>query len=433
MGLGGGTFTTMNKVLSGAYINYVSATKAQAQLSERGTAALPIVLNWGANDVVRVESADFEKDCITILGYPFDAPEMKPFREFFKHGKTLLVYNLNNGAKAASTISTAKYVGTRGNDIKHVVAKNVDDMDKFDVSTYVGSYLADKQTVATAADLKDNDFVVFKTDAELEASAGLMFSGGTNGVVTGAEHQKALDTLESYSFNMLGCMSKDEVTKGLYASYTKRMRDEMGIKFQLVAYNLKADYIGVINLKNKVNDTDTEEFALIPWVIGAEAGCEVNKTCENMTYDGEYNVNVPSKQSDLIKAIKAGEFVLHKNGEDVCVLSDINSFTSVSNEMNEDFQLNQVIRVLDEMALQQAAIFNKKYLGKIQNVASGRISYWNDCVDVCKELEKINAIEEFDPKDVTVEKGKGKRDVILNTALMPACAMSKLYSTLNVL
>ena len=432
MGLGGGTFTTMNKTLSGAYINYVSAAKAQAQLSERGTAALPIVLNWGANEVVRVESADFEKDSITILGYPFDAPEMKPFREFFKHGKTLLVYNLNNGAKASSTISTAKYVGVRGNDIKHVVAKNVDDMDKFDVSTYIGSYLADKQTVATAADLKDNDFVTFKADAELEVSAGLTFSGGTNGVVTGTEHQKALDTLESYSFNTLGCMSKDEVTKGLYSSYTKRMRDEMGIKFQLVVYNLKADYIGVINLKNKVNDTDTEEFALIPWVIGAEAGCEVNKTCENMTYDGEYNVNVPSKQSDLIKAIKAGEFVLHKNGEDVCVLSDINSFTSVSNEMNEDFQLNQVIRVLDEMALQQAAIFNKKYLGKIQNVASGRISYWNDCVDVCKELEKINAIEEFDPKDVTVEKGKGKRDVILNTALMPACAMSKLYSTIYV-
>lgn len=432
MGLGGGTFTTMNKTLSGAYINYVSAAKAQAQLSERGTAALPIVLNWGANDVVRVESADFEKDSITILGYPFDAPEMKPFREFFKHGKTLLVYNLNNGAKASSTISTAKYVGSRGNDIKHVVAKNVDDMDKFDVSTYVGSYFADKQTVSSAADLKDNDFVTFKADAELEVSAGLTFSGGTNGVATGTEHQKALDTLESYSFNMLGCMSKDEVTKGLYSSYTKRMRDEMGIKFQLVVYNLKADYIGVINLKNKVNDADTEEFALIPWVLGAEAGCEVNKTCENMTYDGEYDVDVPSKQSDLIKAIKAGEFVLHKNGEDVCVLSDINSFTSVSNEMSEDFQLNQVIRVLDEMALQQAAIFNKKYLGKIQNVASGRISYWSDCVDVCKELEKINAIEEFDPKDVTVEKGKGKRDVILNTALMPACAMSKLYSTIYV-
>ena len=116
--LGGGTFTTMNKVLSGAYINYVSAKKAQAQLSERGTAALPIPLNWGANDVVRVESDSFEKNCITIFGYPFDAPEVKVFREFFKHGKTLLVYNLNNGTKATSTISSAKYVGTRGND-KH--------------------------------------------------------------------------------------------------------------------------------------------------------------------------------------------------------------------------------------------------------------------------------------------------------------------------
>ena len=430
--LGGGTFTTMNKVLSGAYINYVSAKKAQAQLSERGTAALPIPLNWGANDVVRVESDSFEKNCITIFGYPFDAPEVKVFREFFKHGKTLLVYNLNNGTKATSTISSAKYVGTRGNDIKHVVAKNVDDTDKFDVSTYIGTYLADKQTVSTAADLKDNDFVTFKADAELEVSAGLTFSGGTNGTVTGTDHQKALNTFESCAFNTLGCMSNDDITKSLYASYTKRMRDENGIKFQLIAYNLKADYIGVINLKNKVNDADTEEFALIPWVLGAEAGCEVNKTCENMTYDGEYDVDVPTEQSELKKAITAGEFVFHKNGEDVCVLSDINSFTSVSNEMNEDFQLNQVIRVLDETALQQAAIFNKKYLGKIQNNPSGRISFWGDCVDVCKELQKINALEEFEPDDVTVEKGNGKRDVILKTALMPACAMSKLYSTIYV-
>ena len=54
------------------------------------------------------------------------------------------------------------------------------------------------------------------------------------------------------------------------------------------------------------------------------------------------------------------------------------------------------------------------------------------CVDVCKELQKNNALEEFEPDDVTVEKGNGKRDVILKTALMPACAMSKLYSTIYV-
>ena len=49
-----------------------------------------------------------------------------------------------------------------------------------------------------------------------------------------------------------------------------------------------------------------------------------------------------------------------------------------------------------------------------------------------KESQKNNALEEFEPDDATVEKGNGKRDVILKTALMPACAMSKLYSTIYV-
>lgn len=432
MSLGGGTFTSMNKVLSGAYINYVSAAKAQAQLNERGTAAIPMVLNWGVSGITKIEKEDFEMDSMNVLGYSFDASEMLPFREFFKNGKTLYVYNLNNGAKASCDISTAKCVGVRGNDIKHVVAVNVDDAQKFDVFTYVGTYLADKQTVDSSASLIDNNFVEFKKDAELKASAGVSLSGGTNGEVTGAEHQNALDALETVSFNILGCMSSEATVKGLYASYTKRMRDDMGIKFQLVAHNQKADYIGVISVKNKVNENDAEPYALIPWVVGAEAGCELNKTCENKTYDGEYDINTDYKQSDLTKAIKEGELVFHKNGDDVCVLSDINTFVSFTKDMTEDFQLNQVIRVLDETALQQASIFNTRYLGKVQNVTDGRISYWNDCVDVCKELQKINALEQFESDDITVEKGNDKRSVVLKTNLMPACAMSKLYSTIYV-
>ena len=40
MAYGGGTFTAQNKVLPGAYLNFVSAARASAQLGARGTAAL---------------------------------------------------------------------------------------------------------------------------------------------------------------------------------------------------------------------------------------------------------------------------------------------------------------------------------------------------------------------------------------------------------
>ena len=46
MPIGGGTFTVQNKVLPGAYINFVSAG-TNAKMGSRGVAALPLELNWG--------------------------------------------------------------------------------------------------------------------------------------------------------------------------------------------------------------------------------------------------------------------------------------------------------------------------------------------------------------------------------------------------
>ena len=43
MSMGGGTFTVQNKILPGSYINFVSTASA-ATLGERGTAALPLLM-----------------------------------------------------------------------------------------------------------------------------------------------------------------------------------------------------------------------------------------------------------------------------------------------------------------------------------------------------------------------------------------------------
>ena len=69
MALGGGIFTSMNKIMPGSYINYVSAARASSALSDRGVAALPLELNWGADDtVIEVTKADLEKDSLNQTG-----------------------------------------------------------------------------------------------------------------------------------------------------------------------------------------------------------------------------------------------------------------------------------------------------------------------------------------------------------------------------
>ena len=52
-----------------------------------------------------------------------------------------------------------------GNDLKVVIEANADEEEKFDVSLYIDdTTLLDKQTsVSTAAELTDNDYVVWRT------------------------------------------------------------------------------------------------------------------------------------------------------------------------------------------------------------------------------------------------------------------------------
>ncbi|MDV9738617.1 phage tail sheath family protein, partial [Clostridioides difficile] len=411
MALGGGTFVTQNKVLPGAYINFVSATRATSSLSDRGIVAMPLELDWGIDEeIFTVTSDDFEKYSTKYFGYDYTHEKLKGLRDLFKNIRLGYFYKLNKGVKASCSIATAKYSGTRGNDLKVIVTTNIDDNTKFDVVTLLDNKKVDTQIAKVITDLQDNDYITWKKDTTLEASAGLVFTGGTNGEsVTGAEYQAFLDKIESYSFNALGSLATTAEIKSLFVEFTKRMRDKVGAKFQTVLYKKNdADYEGVVSVENKVKDTGLLESSLVYWTTGAIAGCDINKSNTNKKYDGEFDVDVNYTQIQLEEALKSGKFIFHKVGDEVHVLEDINTFVSFTDDKNDDFSSNQSVRVLDQIANDIATLFNEKYLGKVPNDKAGRISFWNDVVKHHKELENIRAIEDFKTDDVSVELGNDK-------------------------
>lgn len=425
MALGGGTFTSQNKVLPGSYINFVSADRASAALSERGTVTMGLELNWGPEGVFEVTSEDFMKRSQKIFGYGYAADELSVLRDIFCHATRLYAYRLNHGGeKAANAYAKALYSGTRGNDIKIVIQANVDEPSQYDVKTYLDTELVDLQTVETAEELKANDYVTFQTDVELALTAGTPLSGGTNKTVTGEDHAAYLAAIESYTFNTIGVMADDAVTNKLYTAFTKRMREEVGAKFQCVVYNTPADYEGVINVKNGKE--------VIPWVLGLEGGCAVNSSCTNQKYDGEAEVTAAYTQSQLENAILAGEFVLHMVDGEIHVLTDINSLTTLSSDKGEIFQSNQSIRVMDQIANDIAVIFNTKYIGSIANDMAGRSALWMDIVMHHQQLQTIGAIEAFSDKDVIVEAGEKKNAVMVTDVVTIVNAMEKLYMVVTV-
>lgn len=424
MALGGGTFTSQNKILPGSYINVISKAQPNAVLGERGVVALPIALSWGmSGGVVTVTAEEFQKNSLKIFGYDYAATEMQSLREVFKHATKVHVYNTATGGTAASCdYATAKYAGTRGNNLKVVIQKNIDDDTKFDVTLYLDTTVVDQQTVTSATQLVDNAFVTWN-DIELAVTAGVNLSKGTDGTVDATAYQNALNTFESYSFNVL--VSPDRSVDDLYVAYTKRMRDNVGVKFQTVVVDNAADYEGVVNLLPAQADA-------IYWTAGALAGCAVNKSCTNMEYDGELTITCSETQTELIACIESGKFVFHKVEDETRVLMDINSLVTYTDNKNDLFSSNQVIRVADQCANDTAKMFNNEFLGKIQNDASGRVSFWNRVVTHRRELETMRAIEKYEVDSLIVEQGEKRNSVVVSEVITPISAMEKLYMTIVI-
>jgi len=440
MALGGGVWFSQNKKLPGAYINFVAKMKATAALLDRGLVAMGVALDWGVDgEVMEVTTGDFIKNSMKLFGYDYGAEEMKGLRDLFKYTRIAYIYKLNSNTstgKATNTYATAKYAGTRGNVIKIRVAVNADDATKWDFETIFDDVTVDLQTVTHTSELVANDYVTWKSvaDADIAATAGLAMTGGTSAAVTVANHQTFLDKIEAYSVNAVGVVNDESVVghlnlHALYAAWVKRMRDEMGIKLQVVMYNYAGDYEGIVNVKNPVTDTGWSAASLVYWVTGIVAGMNTNESALNLIYNGEFTVSADYTQTQLERAIDAGEFTLHKVENNLRILADINSLVTTTLEKSDDFKSNQTIRVIDEIALSIAHIFNTKYLGRIPNDKDGRIALWADIVAHHKELERVRAITDFDENAVVVEQGNTKGAVLVNDEVIVVNAMDKLYMT----
>lgn len=256
----------------------------------------------------------------------------------------------------------------------------------------------------------------------------------------GATLADGLTALESYEFNIIVTDSMETADVTAVATKVKSWRNDIGKKVQAVVYNhnVESDLnsVAVINVASKPiipNDSDQyTDASLVYWVAGAMAGCQVNKSCTNMLYDGELDVYVAYSQSELQAFLDAGKVAFHLVYGDIRVLEDINSMITPNETENEDFKYNQTIRVIDQIANDIAYLFNTKYLGRIQNNASGRVSLWSDIVSHHKELETMGAIENFVSENVVVTAGDSVKSIIVQDAITITGTMSQLFMTVVI-
>lgn len=255
----------------------------------------------------------------------------------------------------------------------------------------------------------------------------------------GATLAAGLTALEAYEFNVIVTASSEASDVTAVVTRVKNWRDTLGKKCQAVVYNHSVEgdlnSIATINVASKVEVGESSvytESGLVYWVAGAMAGCAVNKSCTNMLYDGELTIDVAFSQAELQAALDAGKLVFHLVYGEVRMLEDINSLVTPNSDQNDDFKYNQTIRVIDQIANDIAYLFNTKYLGKIQNNASGRVSLWNDIVSHHKKLETMGAIENFKSENVVVQAGETIRSVVVQDTITIVGTMSQLFMTVVI-
>lgn len=257
----------------------------------------------------------------------------------------------------------------------------------------------------------------------------IIYDMGNEAAKTATE---AVSALEPYTFNILAVYTSQQADITTYITAVKNWRDN-GKKCQAVVYNVeKPDSEAIINVTSTISDEGAVGHELVAWVAGAEAGCAINSSCTNMIYDGEYTVVCACTQADLATCLENGKFVFHLVYGDVRVLEDVNSLITIDDDKGEDFKYNQTIRVVDQIANDIAKLFNTKYLGKIPNNASGRVSLWGDIIAHHRQLETIQAIENFNASLVTVQQGDSKRSVVINDVVNVVNSMAQIYMTVVV-
>lgn len=440
--MAGGVWVTQNKVRPGVYMNFKSEEQPVGALGERGTVTMALPLSWGpSKQVVTIEAG---QNVMDVLGYDITAPQLLLVRETLKRARTLLLYRLNEGDKATASLGSenvmtveAKYPGVRGNDIAIVVQANVDNPSLFDVQTLVDGREVDLQTVSSIEELQENAWVKFSGTGVPEPTAGVNLAGGTDGEVTNADYTDYLAAIELHDFNTMAAPINDPMLKGVFASFVRRLREDEGKKIQVVLPDYaNADYEGVISVKNGVvlaDGTVLNNVQATAWVAGATAGANVNESLTYAAYDGAVDVDKRFTNTEIVQALRNGEFLFVPSDGRAIVEQDINTFTSYTPTKRYHFSKNRVIRVLDAIANDLKRIFEQLYIGKVNNDEDGRNLFKNEIINYLNTLQNIGAIQNFDPQaDIRVSPGGDVDSVYVELYVQPVDSIEKIYMNVIV-
>lgn len=448
--MAGGTWLAQNKVRPGAYFNFKSVAKSLMTVGDRGIATIPLELDWGSDDALIDVYSDelLNGDSVKKIGFDaFDA-ESKLVNLLLQYCYMVKIFRINNaGDKAKAEIGTsnklgvtAKYSGVFGNKITVSVVK---EGELYNVSTFVEGKQVDSQKVATIAELDENDYVLFSGTGVPEENAGVTLANGTNGDTPNKQdyYPDYLKLLETARWQTMGCPDLGDTESTLKANvvtFIKNQRDGEGRYVQAVLANYPAaDNEGIISVKNGavINEVGFTKEDMCAVVAGMTAGASVIESNTNKVINGATDLIGKYTNSEIIAALKNGEFVFTTNQRgEVKVEQDINSYHTFVSDKNYTFSKNRVLRTLDEIGTTVKDTWEQSFMGKQNNNEDGRGVFKSNLIDYFNQLQNLGAIQEFaGADDIEITQGNDLDVVVVSAWIKPVDSMEKVYFTCNVI
>ena len=443
--MGGSWDGNENKIIPDVYQRYSSQSSLVMQPSTRGIVTIAKDLSWGPVGVV--QTIDAGEDMTPYTGYDATDASNRWVQEMLKGTNRtsapyrILLYRLNGtgGVKATATTgqltATAKYPGTRGNDITIVVTDLTDPEGSFDVSTVVDGRIVDSQIVETIDQLVANDWVTFSGTGALTSTVGKPLSGGVNPTSGASDWSNYAEAIEPYRFDAMVYDGTDATVRTALLNFIRRYFDDNGRQAQLVASGLtNPDSRWVVNVMSGVvlsDGTTLTPQQVCWWAGGALAGAQYNQDLTGASYPDAVQVTPKLKRSGLEAGIQAGQWLLADDGEGrVTVVYDINSLTTYTKDITEPYHLNRTMRVAMVSGNDVNDVFGRQFKGAEDNNDTGRMNLKATLVDYLLTMQDNRGIQNFDGKtDVQVYQGAKIDSVRVDAILWPVGSTNFIYVT----
>lgn len=426
------TWTTQNKRLPGAYVNFKARKEQKALVSGEGIPAL--MLQGQTLAAPGFHTVAQGTDLAKLFG---TTAKIAYVAEALAVASKVLVYvpASTGGTKATGTEGgltvTAVKEGTEGNKLVVNIINNGPNMI---VTTILDNNQVDSQEVSASQLPTANDYVTFS--GTLPSSGGsttqITLSGGTDGSIDNSV-DKFIAELSKQDFRVVAYGTDTADDKKKLVAAVKEWRNEGRAIVAVINNYAEANNEGIISVDNGVTLADgtkltSKEAIYRVAALSATAG---SKSLTHAEYVGAIDCDAKTPQ-ELAQAIEKGNIVFRVFRGRVLIAQDVNTLVTPLDGQNDDFKKNKLVRTMDIIGEAIQAVFVENFVGQVVNDIDGRELFKQHLiVRVLDPLVAQSALT-YSADDIKVTEGSQKEAILVTLGVKLADAMEKLYVTVEV-